>query len=78
MDLVWDDFQYLVVRSQEVEPCKFDCWRRMVIVAAQGLGWSSREAAGERAAAGWLVRIRECPFLTNRPRVRVRAGIHVL
>ena len=25
----------------------------MVIVAAEGLGWSSREAAGQRAAAGW-------------------------
>ena len=25
----------------------------MVIVAAEGLGWGSREAAGERAAAGW-------------------------
>ena len=25
----------------------------MVIVVVQGLGWSSREAAGQRAAAGW-------------------------
>ena len=25
----------------------------MVIVAAEGLDWSSREAAGVRAAAGW-------------------------
>ena len=25
----------------------------MVIVAAEGLGWSSRGAAGQRAAAGW-------------------------
>ena len=26
----------------------------MVIVAAEGLGWSSREAAGQRVAAGWI------------------------
>ena len=25
----------------------------MVIVAAEGLGWSSREAARQRAAVGW-------------------------
>ena len=25
----------------------------MVIVAAEGLGWNCREAAGQRAAAGW-------------------------
>ena len=40
----------------------------MVIVVAEGLGWSSREAAGQRAVSSGL-------GLGNYIRVRVRVGL---